>query len=138
MPHNFIPDPATDSEYLAKVYEAAKLGSFDAMVKLSEYAGRRGAIVEAFYWLALADLKGAKGLNKALHALTMSWMAAGCPAQHDNVYAGFPECCGMFSRALLRLRSGVDAASAVERMRKLAEDGCEEAGLILKRMESGR
>ena len=133
MKHNFIPDPATDGDYLAKVYTAARLGHMEAMVKLGDYAYRRGAVVEAYYWTALAELRGAKGLAAALRKMKTRWLSKGCPAEHRNVYDGFSKMQGSFARALLRIRCAVDAPLARERMKKLAEHGCEEARLFLAR-----
>ena len=133
MTHRFKPDWEKDQEYLAKVYAAARLGHFEAMVKLGEYAYRRGAVVEAYYWTALSELKGAKGLDTALREIKTRWLSNGCPAEHSNAYDGFSEEQGSFARALLRIRCAVDAPLARKRMKELSEQGCEEARLYLKR-----
>ena len=56
MAHRFRSDWKRNQEYLAKVYGAARLGHLEAMTKLGDYAYRRGALVEAYYWTALAEL----------------------------------------------------------------------------------
>ena len=134
MPHDFIPDPVKDGDYLAKVYAAAKLGHLEAMAKLGEYAFRRKALVEAYYWTALAELKGAKGLERTLRKIRSAWLAARCPAQHGNTHEGFSEQQGSFARALLRIRCAVNTPLARARMRELAEQGCAEAQLFLRNM----
>lgn len=63
MPHNFVPDPDEDYNYLRLVHDAARAGNEKAMIKLGEYARRRCADVEEYYWLTMAKLHGAKGLE---------------------------------------------------------------------------
>lgn len=134
IPHNFIPDAQEDEDYLRLVYGAAKLGHLEAMVKLGDYAYRRGAVVEAYYWTALAELKGATGVEDALREMRTRWLAEDCPGEYENVYDDFSEMQGSFARALLRIRCAVEAPLARERMKELAAQGCEEARLFVKRM----
>ena len=131
MPHGFIPDFQEDGEYLSLVLRAARLGHLEAMVKLGDYAYRRGTVVEAYYWTALAELKGAQGLDIALRDMRTRWLSEGCPPEYENAYEGFPETQGSFARALLRIRCAVDAPLARARMRELAEHGLAEARLFL-------
>ena len=131
MSHNFTPDWEKDREYLAKVYGAAKLGHLEAMVKLGDYAYRRGAAVEAFYWTFLAELKGAMGLDEALCEMRTQWLAEGCPAEFENAYAEFTEEQGDFARAVLCLQCEIDPQYARARLEELAERSCEEARLFL-------
>ena len=131
MPHGFIPNPETDGDYLAKVYGAAKLGHLEAMAKLGEYAGRRGAVVEAFYWTILAELKGATGLGIALREMRSRWLSEGCPEEYENAYTDFTEEQGVFARAVLRLQCGVDPQYACARLKELADRGVEESRLFL-------
>ena len=138
MAHNFTPDWVLDKDYLTKIYGAAKLGHLEAMAKLGEYALRRGAVVEAYYWTALAKLYGASGLSKTLLLIGSIWMSKGCPAEHRNVYSEFTEMQGSFARALLRIRCAVDAPHARARMRELAEQGCVEAQLFMRGSEAKR
>lgn len=131
MPHGFVPDFQEDGEYLSLVLRAARLGHLEAMVKLGDYAYRRGAVVEAYYWTSLAELKGAKGLDIALRDMRTRWMSKGCLPEYENVYEGFSEMQGSFARALLRIRCAVDAPLARARMKELAEHGLAEAQLFL-------
>ena len=131
MPHRFIPDPMKDGDYLSKVYDAAKLGHLEAMVKLGDYAYRRGAVVEAYYWTTLAELKGAVGLVVALREMRKRWLAEGCPEEYGNTYTDFTEEQGVFARAVLRLQCGVNPQYARARLKELAERGVEEARLFL-------
>ena len=132
MTHRFTPDWEKDQEYLSKIYAAARLGHLEAMTKLGEYAGRRGAVVEAFYWTLLAELKGAKGLKVQLRELRLRWQALGCPDQYRNAYRDFTEEQGVFARAVLRLQCGVNPQYARARLKELAERGVEEARLFLE------
>ena len=130
MTHRFTPDWEKDQEYLSKIYAAARLGHLEAMTKLGEYAGRRGAVVEAFYWTLLAELKGATGLKVQLRELRSRWQALGCPGQYHNTYGDFTEEQGVFARAVLRLQCGVNPQYARARLKELAERGVEEARLF--------
>ena len=136
MKHRFNPDMEKDHDYLSKIYGAASMGHLAAMVKLGEYASRRRAVVEAYYWTALAELKGAKGLEKTLREMLFRWKSLGCPTEHQNVYDGFSRQQGSFARALLRIRSAVDLRRARARMRELADQGCEEAVLFLAKSKN--
>ena len=131
MTHRFKPDWKKDHDYLSKIYTAARLGHLEAMVKLGEYAGRRGAVVEAFYWTILAELKGATGLNVQLRELRSRWQSLGCPKQYRNAYTDFTEEQGVFARAVLRLQCGVDPQYARARLKELADRGVPEAQLFL-------
>ena len=131
MTHRFKPDWEKDQEYLSKIYAAARLGHLEAMTKLGEYAGRRGAVVEAFYWTLLAELKGAKGLKVQLRELRSRWQALGGPEQYRNAYKDFTEEQGVFARAVLRLQCGIDAAGARRRLKRLADRGVPEAQMFL-------
>ena len=131
MPHGFIPDFQTDGEYLALICRAAKLGHLEAMKKLGEYAGRRGAIVEAYFWTVLADHNGASGLKRRLLQMQRQWVMSGCLLEYENVSEFFSQTQGSFARVLLRIRCGIDAPLARVRMKELAEQGCEEARLFL-------
>lgn len=132
MAHRFLPDWEKDQDYLAKVYTAARLGHLEAMVKLGDYAYRRGAVVEAYYWTLLAELKGATGLGVALREMRLRWLSEGCPEEYENAYGDFTEEQGVFARAVLRLQCGVDPQYARARLKELAECGVEEAQLFLK------
>ena len=131
MTHRFEPDWEKDQEYLSKIYAAARLGHLEAMTKLGEYAGRRGAVVEAFYWTLLAELKGATGLKVQLRELRSRWQDLGCPEQYRNAYKDFTEEQGVFARAVLRLQCEVDPQYARARLTELADRGVEEAWLFL-------
>ena len=133
LPHGFIPDLEHDAAYLEKLCAAAKLGHVLSMMKLSDYAVRRGAIVEAYYWMSLADLRGATGLEMTLRNMRFDWRARGYPEQRGNVYTGFSEQQGDFARALLRIRDAVNPDESRARMRELSESGCVEAQLFLEK-----
>ena len=133
MPHNFTPDWEADRDYLAKVYGAARLGHLAAMVKLGDYAYRRGAVVEAFYWTFLAEQKGASGLDEALCEMRTQWLAEGCPEEYENAYVEFTEEQGVFARAVLRLQCEVNPQYARARLEELAARGVEEAQRFLEK-----
>ena len=131
MPHEFIPDFMADRDYLSRLYRAAELGHVMASVKLGDYAYRRGMIVEAYYWTLMAYLRGATEVKAALEEMRKKWVQEGCPPEYENVREGFAEQQGVFARAVLRLRCGIDAAIARKRLAELEAAGCKEA-LLLK------
>jgi len=123
MPHGVVPNPRDDFDYLALVHEAADLGHIDALMKLSDYAVRRGMSVEAFFWGSLAVRSGARGVDGWLGGIKVAWMSSGCPGEYENVDQWFTEARGSVSRALLRIACAVDAPIARRRLRELAEAG---------------
>lgn len=131
MSHNYVPDFELDADYLAKVCAAAKLGHWDAMLKLGDYADRRGMIVEAYYWKLLAKMKGASGQSETLRKLTARWQKDKCPLEPDNVHAGFSPLQGSLARSFLRIRCSVDKPRSLKRLRDLARRGSKEAKLFL-------
>ena len=132
-PHRALPDSMMDGESLAKVYDEVRLGHSEAMVKLGDYAFRLGEMVEAYYWTALAELKGVADLEETLEKIETEWMKAGCPPQYGDIHDEFTEVQGSFARALLHIRCAVDTSHARVRMSELAEQGCAEAQLLLKK-----
>lgn len=139
IPHSFKPDWEKDRDYMEKIYEAARLGHVKAMMKLGEYASRRGALIESYYWMLLADLHGAEGLSVALRQARVAWMAQGCPNEHGNVYGLFSEEQGAFARSVLRLQCGIDAQYARTRLNDLSNQGVWEARLYMEsRLRGGK
>ena len=131
----FLPDWDVDRGYLTKVYAAARLGHLEAMVELGDYAYRRGAIVEAFYWTILAELEGAEGLDEALWDMRMQWLAEGCPEEFENDYEEFTEAQADFARAVLRLQCEIDPQYAIVELQELADAGYGPARMFLCREE---
>lgn len=122
IPHNEIPMPETDEQYLGLVHKAAGEGCVEALAKLGEYAWRRRALVESYYWYSMAAEAG-KGLySRELANIAAAWLANGCPDEDDNVYTGFSELCGSYARALLCIRSGIDVANARRCARELRKE----------------
>lgn len=132
IPHNFIPDPKADRRYLSLVHGAAMSGHLGAQSKLGEYAVRRGRIVEAYYWMKLAQLNGMKGLEPRMRDCWTLWKRKGCPPEHKNVHAFFAERQSALGRAFLRLDSGINVDQALMRLREMAEEGEIVAVLMLR------
>jgi len=130
-PHNFIPDPSVDGTYVALVYHAARGGHADALAKLSDYAVRRGAKVEAYFWAAVAQKRGHTGMETKMIRIRKEWMLEGASGEYDNVYDLFSESCGTVGRSLLRIACGVDAPHARKRLHDLAEKGDPYAALFV-------
>lgn len=133
-----IPNWDTDHWYLVRAYGAARLGHLEAMVKVGEYAYQRGAIVEAYYWTALAELRGATGLESVLRKMRAQWVVEGCPDEQENIHGEFSEAQASFALALLGIRCAVDAPTARAAIREMASNGVEEAQLFLSRNASAR
>lgn len=131
--HSFIPNTDTDYAYLRLLNESARLGHAEARFKLGEYALRRAAFVEAYYWLKMAKASGqGKGVDEALGCCLREWRLAGFDPQYENVTESFSERQGSLGRAALRLDSGVEATRARERLRQMVLSGDHEAEEILK------
>ena len=120
-----------DARHLQLIYDARQKGDLSAYLQLGEIALQRGMLIEAYYWMALADILGVRNLTVTLRRLRVRWMKVGTPTEYDNVYEGFDEEQGEFARALLRIQCGVLAPLARSRMKKLAAAGSEEALLYL-------
>ena len=125
-------DLHSDYEDLGNIYEAAKQGRPEARVELGDYAYSRGAIVEAFYWTILAELKGADGLDETLFEMRTRWLSEGCPPEFENAYSDFTEEQGEFARAVLCLQCDVDPQYASIRLDELADAGNEDARLFVQ------
>ena len=132
MPHNFVPNPDADYEYLRLVHDAARAGSRRAMVKLADYARRRCADVESYYWLTLAKIHGAEDLDEAIAYCRNQWKVNGFNPEYENEYIFFTERQGVLGRAALRLDSGVDVTMARVRLKAMIADGDQEAKLIFE------
>ena len=132
MPHNFVPDPDEDYEYLRYVHDAARAGNGKAMVKLAEYARRRCVDVESYYWLTLAKIRGMDGLDGELEYCRNQWKLNGCNPEYENEYIFFTERQGVLGRAALRLDCGVDERMARIRLQSMIAEGDQEAKLIFE------
>ena len=130
--HNYIPDPVADSRYLGLVHGAAMSGHIKAQEKLSEYAYRRGVMVEEFYWLKLSQLNGNVNTERRLSECSLRWMRRGCPPEYGNTCRFFTERQSALGRAALRLDSGVQVDQAVARLKDMATEGEVAAVLLLE------
>ena len=132
LPHHFVPDPDADYEYLRLVHDAARAGSRRAMVKLADYARRRCADVESYYWLTMAKIHGAEGLDDVIAYCRNQWKVNGFNPEYENEYIFFTERQGVLGRAALRLDSGVGVMMARTRLKAMIANGDREAKLILE------
>lgn len=130
--HNYVPDPVADSRYLGLVHGAAMSGHVKAQEKLSEYACRRGSLVEEFYWLKLSQLNGNANAEKRLRECSLRWMRKGCPPEYENTCRFFSERQSALGRAALRLDSGIQVDQAVARLTDMATEGEVAAVLLLE------
>jgi len=122
LPHQQIPDFETDSDYLTLLGRSAEKGYPRALTKLGEYAMRRSAWVEAYYWMWLAQKKGMGNLSGTLREIRRCWAMDGFPAQSSNVSSLFSKKAGSIGRALLGVDSGREASTARAFLRKEAPE----------------
>jgi len=85
MPHKWIPDPEKDAEYLRLVLRAADEGCVPAILKLAEYASRRGVLVETYFWMALAEKRGHVAARQQMLTIRKKWQVKNCPPEYGNV-----------------------------------------------------
>ena len=135
--HNYIPDRAHDGKYLNLLHGAAMSGHSKAQAKLSDYAFRRGTLVEAYYWMKLAQLNGFAEAEPKLKACRDKWRRLACPLEYENVYEHFTERQGSLGRTFLRLDSGVQADQAKKRLASMAAEGEAVAVMILGALPKG-
>jgi len=114
LPHQVVPDFDSDGPYLELLGQSAKQGYSPALAKLGEYAMRRAAWVEAYYWMKLAQRNGMLGLSPTLREIRKNWSLDGFPGQSSNVNWLFTLEAGSLGRALLHVDSGHEAATAKE------------------------
>lgn len=133
MAHQFIPSWKMDGKYLGLLHQAAVAGDAAAMNKLSEYAFRRCAFVEAYYWKVKLQMQGGQISDPTPQMILNFWKTSGCPAQYNCMNPGFTEEQGMFARSVMRLSAGVDVAKANERLTMLSKEGNPDAQQYLKR-----
>ena len=133
MPHAAVPDPEKDANYLKTLAVAARLGHVEAMKELGTCANKRKKVVEANFWLTLAELKGAADIEQELRVVRAHWLAKGCPREYDNVRDDFTKDDGSFSRAVLHLRSGKAFRHACESLTTLSGKGHKEAKLYMEK-----
>lgn len=135
--HNYIPDTVHDGQYLNLLHGAAMSGHSKAQAKLSDYAFRRGALVEAYYWMKLAQLNGFTEAEPKLKDCRAQWRRSAYPLEYENVYEHFTERQGSLGRAFLRLDCGVQADQAKKRLASMAAEGEAVAVMILGEMPEG-
>jgi len=106
MPHNVIPDFATDEEYLTLLGQSAAQEFPRALSKLADYAMRRGTLVEAYYWLYRARRVGVRGLDAPLRQIRRQWAAYQYPTEDYNRHDLFTDDVAAAALALLDLSVG--------------------------------
>jgi len=79
-----------------------------------EYAMRRGAWVEACYWIWRAQHGGMCGLAPVMREIRKNWSLDGFPDEAENVNPIFTPEAGSIGRVLLHIDSGHEAATARE------------------------
>ncbi len=98
-------------------------GHLEAQAKLGEYAFRRRRMVEAYYWMKLAQLNGKPGLELRMRECRTRWLVGGCHSERDNVYELFTARQSAVGRTALRIDSGVQVERALARLNEMASEG---------------
>lgn len=132
LKHNFIPNPKADNRYLSLVHGAAMSGHAEAQAKLGEYAFRRGALVETYYWLTLSQLNGNPEAETRMRDCRAQWIRSGCSPEYGNVYEFFTERQSSLGRAVLRLDCGILVDRAIARLKDMIAEGEVAAVLVLE------
>ena len=104
----------------------------ERLKRLSELAFANGWTVEAAYWLALAQLRGATDRAGRMRDYVEAWLAMGCPDELENVHAGFSEAQGSFGRSVLRFWSKGCRELAIARFGQMAKEGDVDARAFLE------
>lgn len=132
--HNFIPDLIHDGPYLRLVYEAAMSGHPKAQAKLGDYAYRRRALIEAYYWMRLSCLNGCADAEPNLKACRDRWKRRGCQPEYGNVSSIFTERQSSLGRALIRLDCDVMPQQSLAKVKAMSVAGDAVAKMILDAM----
>jgi len=118
IPHRWIPVFPKDAPYLELLGESVAQGYAPAMVKLGEYAIRRSAWVEAYYWMTRARRSGAQEETLRLQEIRTNWARDGFPSQTTNVNKLFTSIASSLGHALLCIDSGHDVIVARKFLQK--------------------
>ncbi len=89
----------------ANVPNEMRAEDVSAMKEAKNHALRHGRIVEAYYWLLLAELAGATDVASELRKLRGKWIAHKCPREYENERSDFTRNQGSFARAVLHFRA---------------------------------
>jgi len=133
MKHSRNPDWDRDEEYLELVLESALGGCGEAMNKLGEYAFRRRAYVEEYYWAIKVEMAGVRNTGRQPIAILRQWLKHRTSKGRHGYHSGFFEDEYHFARAVMRVRSGVDRDKGLARLRQLVRNGYEDAVLFAQK-----
>ena len=131
MPHQEVADFSTDWQYMTLLHKAAKLGHAEACSTIGDYAYLRGALIEAFFWKWKAEADGGRCVEPSLEEIRAECLASGAlvePGEPNGSYGAEED---DFARAVIAIQSGLSVATAMQRLKELAECGVEEAQIFL-------
>lgn len=117
----------------ANVRTEAQTEGVSTMKESKDRALRHGNVVEAYYWLLMAELAGATDVESELRKLRAKWISHNCPREYENERSDFTRDQGSFARAVLHLRSGKAYARSCCKIRTLASKGLTEAKRFVER-----
>jgi len=106
LPHRRIPDFKTDAYYLELLVGAARKGFSPAMAKLGDYAMRRMAWAEAYYWMTQARRNGMHNLSTVMREIRKRWALCGCPNELMSEAGVYSADAASVGSALLYLDAG--------------------------------
>ena len=131
IPHRARANFETDWKYMSLLHKAAKLGHAEACSTIGDYAYWRGTLVEAFFWKWKAEANGGKCVEPSLDEICEKCLVSGAFMELGELAPGYGVDEHAFAQAVIAVRSGIDEASALDSLKKLAEGGLEEARLFL-------
>lgn len=95
------------ASYLEDI-NTAQLGDVTAMARLGADAFGKGRVVEAVFWMVMADLRGFRNLDGVLRDYTAAWVQMGSPEQREMVGPHFGEAQREFGFVALLWFSNLD------------------------------
>jgi len=93
---------------MSELIFAAQQGDATAMARLGTEAFAEGRLVEAAYWMVMADLRGFHNLDGIIFSYVETWRQMGCPEQTELTSDFFTEEQRQFGMAALLWISCID------------------------------
>ena len=116
-------------------FRKATHGRPEYFVRLGEYAWRRGAMIEAHYWVSMAKFHGVVGLDDWLGEIRRRWILLGRQMEDGYHYSTFPYERRALAHQYMMLACGFSAGVCRLNLMRMAEAGDREAAIILNALD---
>ena len=126
-----------DGHYYRVLHQAAHAGHLSSMDRLGELALARKDFVEAFYWKLSVELRHGQPSGLSARGVCRAWRNAGCPKSNTDEGGLFTESQKKLSMAALDLCSGRHRRAPEETIRRMLEEGDEDARLYARHFGIG-